>query len=190
MIKIAITGKIGSGKSTALNFFKKLGFFTLSSDQIIKEIYNNHSTRKELLKNIGISDKDYKKDILKKIHDPNFNYILKRNLYPLMNRLRSKKNPSFISKKNIFFEVPLLFEEKLEKNYNIIIFIKSDYNVRRKRVLGKGMTDQYFRTMNNYQSSDGPKQNYSDITILNNGSVMDFYIKINHYKKKYERNYT
>lgn len=184
MIKIAITGKIGSGKSTALNFFKKLGYFTLSSDQIIKEIYDNHSMRRKLLKKIGIPDKEYKKEILKKIHDPNFNRILKRNLYPLMNRLRSKKNPSFTSMRKLFFEVPLLFEEKLEKNYDMIIFIKSDYSVRRKRVLEKGMTDQYFKTMDSYQSPEAPKQNYSDITILNNGSVIDFYIKINQHKNK------
>ncbi len=49
MIKIAITGKIGSGKSTALDYFKKLGHFTLSSDQLIKEIYNDDSLRKILL---------------------------------------------------------------------------------------------------------------------------------------------
>ena len=29
MTKIAITGKIGSGKSTALKHFKKLGHFTI-----------------------------------------------------------------------------------------------------------------------------------------------------------------
>jgi|TARA_B110000114_G_scaffold175892_1_gene205913 dephospho-CoA kinase len=183
MIKIAITGKIGSGKSTALDYFKKLGHFTLSSDQLIKEIYNDDSLRKILLKNLGVPNKEYKKEIIKKMQDKAFNYKLKKNLYPLMNRLRIKRMPSFISKRNNFFEIPLLFEEKLDRDYDIIIFIKSDYNVRRKRILKKGMTEKYFETMNGYQDAEGPKENHSHITILNNGSTMNFHEKLNHYEK-------
>jgi len=51
--------------------------------------------------------------------------------------LRARKKPTFFSKKNIFFEIPLLFEEKLEKDYDIIIFIKANYHVRLKRILKK-----------------------------------------------------
>ena len=91
-----------------------------------------------------------------------------------MHRLRARKKPTFFSKKNIFFEIPLLFEEKLEKDYDIIIFIKANYHVRLKRILKKGMTEKYFKTMNAYQSADGPKENYSHITIFNNGSSIDF----------------
>lgn len=174
MTKIAITGKIGSGKSTALKHFKKLGHFTISSDEIIKEIYNDREQRESLLKILEIRERDYKKEIIKKIQNPVFNNKLKKNIYPLMHRLRARKKPTFFSKKNIFFEIPLLFEEKLEKDYDIIIFIKANYHVRLKRILKKGMTEKYFKTMNAYQSADGPKENYSHITIFNNGSSIDF----------------
>ena len=39
MKKIAITGKIGTGKSVLLNQFKFLGYKTYSSDQMVKELY-------------------------------------------------------------------------------------------------------------------------------------------------------
>ena len=175
MNKIAITGSIGSGKSTALNYFKKAGYFTLSSDAVIKEIYNNDESRVALLKRLGIKSKDYKKEIIEKLKSPIFNYKLKRAIYPLMNRLRLKKIPSFNSKKKTIFEIPLLYEEKLEKNYDIVIFIKSNYKIRLKRVLDKGISKEYFKTMDGYQYTDAIKENLSSITIFNNGSKYDFY---------------
>ena len=183
MNKIAITGRIGSGKSTALNYFKKLGNFTLSSDEIIKQIYNDSELREMLLKRLGVTSNDYRKEIINKIQDPLFNYKLKKNIYPLMNRLRRKMFPSFISKKKLFIEVPLLFEEKLENNYNIIIFIKSNFNLRRKRIIKKGMSEKYFKTMNDNQASDGPKETRSHIIIYNNSSSMDFFDNLNRCKK-------
>ena len=39
MKKIAITGKIGTGKSVLLNQFKFLGYKTYSSDQMVKDLY-------------------------------------------------------------------------------------------------------------------------------------------------------
>ena len=113
MIKIAITGKIGSGKSTALSYFKRAGNFAISSDLIIKSIYENEETRSQLLKKLGIEKKNYKEVIIEKIKDPLFNYKLKKAIYPIMGRLRSKKIPTFVTKKNIFFELPLLYDEKL-----------------------------------------------------------------------------
>jgi len=92
-----------------------------------------------------------------------------------MGRLRSKRIPTFITKKNIFFEVPLLYEEKLERNYDKVIFIKSNFIKRLKRTLIKGKTKEYFETMNRYQGADAIKEKLSDITICNNGSKIDFY---------------
>jgi len=70
--------------------------------------------------------------------------------------------------------VPLLYEEKLEKNYDKVIFIKSNLAKRLKRILIKGKTKDYFETMNGYQGADAIKERLSDITIYNNGSKLDF----------------
>ncbi len=179
MTKIAITGNIGSGKTTALNFFKKKQYFTLSSDEIIKHIYSNDILRSCVLKTLNIKFKDYKAEIITKMTSPYFNSKLKKTLYPIMNEIRKKRTYKHITKKKLFFEIPLLFEEKLEKNYDLIIFIKSDHNIRLKRVLAKGMTENYFRLMSKYQQTNSLKQISSDITILNNGSVFDLYESLN-----------
>ena len=69
MNKVAITGKIGSGKTTALNYFRRAGHFAISSDFIIRSIYENKETRSQLLKKLGIEKKNYKEVIIEKIKD-------------------------------------------------------------------------------------------------------------------------
>ena len=41
MIKVAVTGNIGSGKSEFINFISKLGFYYISSDVILSNLYND-----------------------------------------------------------------------------------------------------------------------------------------------------
>ena len=44
-MKIAITGNIGSGKSEAIKFLSSIGYKCISSDQIIKSLYQNNQSR-------------------------------------------------------------------------------------------------------------------------------------------------
>src|SRR5210317_487444 len=78
-MKIAITGNIGSGKSEAIKFLTSLGYKCISSDQIIKSLYQNNQSRDYILKRIGVIDKNYKEEIIhyymlrKKLSPPNLN---------------------------------------------------------------------------------------------------------------------
>ena len=47
-IKIAITGKIGSGKSTVSKIIKNLGFFVFESDKEVDKIFKIERTRKKI----------------------------------------------------------------------------------------------------------------------------------------------
>ena len=46
MIKVAVTGNIGSGKTEFIKFISKLGFCCISSDAIISKLYKDDRTRK------------------------------------------------------------------------------------------------------------------------------------------------
>jgi len=72
-MKIAITGNIGSGKSEAIKFLSSLGYKCISSDQIIKSLYQNDQSRNDILKRIGVANKNYKEEIIKRLTDPLFN---------------------------------------------------------------------------------------------------------------------
>ena len=77
-MKIAITGNIGSGKSEAIKFLLSIGHKCISSDQIIKILYQNDKSRSYILKRIGVTNKNYKEEIIKRLIDPVFNKNLKK----------------------------------------------------------------------------------------------------------------
>ena len=89
-MKIAITGNIGSGKSEAIRFLSLIGYRCISSDQIIKTLYQNDQSRSYILKRIGIANKNYKEEIIKRLVDPMFNKNLKRVIYPLLYAQKKK----------------------------------------------------------------------------------------------------
>ncbi len=105
-MKIAITGNIGSGKSEAIKFLSSIGYKCISSDQIIKSLYQNNQSRDYILKRIGVADKNYKEEIIKRLADPLFNQKLKKVIYPLLYAKKKIIAPKFEQYVPIFYEVP------------------------------------------------------------------------------------
>ena len=112
---IAITGGIGSGKSLVLDTFQKLGYPTLSSDKIVKELYKKPYVKK-LLKDIfptAVKGEkrlkiDYKTLSELAFKNKTSNKKLTKAITPLVLEEILKKTKSV--KKTTFVEVPLLFE--------------------------------------------------------------------------------
>ena len=177
-MKIAITGNIGSGKSEAIKFLLSIGHKCISSDQIIKTLYQNDQSRNYILKRIGVTNKNYKEEIIKRLIDPVFNKNLKKVIYPLLYSKKKIIAPKFHQYTPIFYEVPLLFEERLTKDFNYTIFISATPKKRKQRVLSRGVSANYFNLMNQRQIKENIKQNLSDFTISNNGSILNLRLNI------------
>ncbi|MAZ46687.1 MAG: dephospho-CoA kinase [Rickettsiales bacterium] len=143
-IKIAITGKIGSGKSTVSKIIKNLGFFVFESDKEVDKIFKIERTRKKIkdlffnkINNLIKKDGSVNKSLL-----GDYVFLKKdelRNLEDLIHPLLKKEKQKFInSKKNekiLFFDVPLLFEKKLFLQYNYVIYLHVNKKVQQERVL-------------------------------------------------------
>ncbi len=177
-MKIAITGNIGSGKSEAIKFLLSTGYKCISSDQIIKTLYQNDQTRSYILKRIGITNKNYKEEIIKRLVDPLFNKNLKKVVYPLLYAQKKMAAPKFHQYTPIFYEVPLLFEERLSQDFDYTIFINATLTKRKQRVLSRGASDNYFNLMNRKQLKENVKESLSDSTINNNGSILNLRLNI------------
>ena len=99
-----------------------------------------------------------------------------KKLFILDSTQKKKKIlPKFKSHQFIFYEIPLLFEERLNSFYDKIIFIKADCNKRLHRVMQRRVSKDYFYLMNKRQMNQNIKSLKSDFTILNNGSKSDLY---------------
>ena len=186
---IAITGGIGSGKSTFCSKLKEKGFKIHSSDEQVAKIYKNPEKKfVTYLRTIGLSKSISKKNIDKKIISKIIfeNKQIRKKLELYIFKIVRKKRSDFIKQekqkktKLIFIDIPLLFENNLEKQFNKVISIIASKRVRLKRLKKtRKMTESQFKNITRSQTSDVIRKKKSDYVIYNNSTLKDYKIKIN-----------
>ena len=186
---IAITGGIGSGKSTFCSKLKEKGFKIHSSDEQVAKIYKNPEKKfVTYLRTIGLSKSVSKKNIDKKIISKIVfeNKQIRKKLELYIFKIVRKKRSDFIKQekqkktKLIFIDIPLLFENNLEKQFNKVISIIASKRVRLKRLKKtRKMTENQFKNITRSQTSDVIRKKKSDYVIYNNSTLKDYKIKIN-----------
>ena len=186
---IAITGGIGSGKSTFCSKLKEKGFKIHSSDEQVAKIYKNPEKKfVNYLHTIGLSKSISKKNIDKKIISKIIfeNKQIRKKLELYIFKIVRKKRSDFIKQekqkktKLIFIDIPLLFENNLEKQFNKVISIIASKRVRLKRLKKtRKMTENQFKNITRSQTSDVIRKKKSDYVIYNNSTLKDYKIKIN-----------
>ena len=191
---IAITGGIGSGKSTFCSKLKEKGFKIHSSDEQVAKIYKNPEKKfVTYLRTIGLSKSISKKNIDKKIISKIIfeNKQIRKKLELYIFKIVRKKRSDFIKKekqkktKLIFIDIPLLFENNLEKQFNKVISIIASKRVRLKRLKKtRKMTENQFKNITRSQTSDVIRKKKSDYVIYNNSTLKDYKSKINKLIKK------
>ncbi len=186
---IAITGGIGSGKSTLCSKLKDKGFKIHSSDEQVAKIYKNPDKKFfTYLRKIGlsksISKKNIDKNIISKIIFENKQIRKKLELYIF--KIVRKKRSDFIKQEKkkktrlIFIDIPLLFENNLEKQFHKVISIIASKQVRLKRLKKtRKMTETQFKNILRSQTSDVIRKKKSDYVIYNNSTLKDYKTKIN-----------
>ena len=186
---IAITGGIGSGKSTFCSKLKQKGFKIHSSDEQVAKIYNNPDKKfVTYLRNIGLSKSISKKNIDKKIISKIIfeNKQIRKKLELYIFKIVRKKRSDFIKQEKekktrlIFIDIPLLFENNLDKQFHKVISIIASKRVRLKRLKKtRKMTENQFKNITRSQTSDVIRKKKSDYVIYNNSTLKDYKIKIN-----------
>ncbi len=169
MKKIGITGSLSSGKTTASKFLSNRRGPLFSADNEVKKLYKEKSFINLIRKKFNIKNKSNIKSILKKEILNNKSNIkkLEKIIHPLVRKEMKKFIKKNKLKKFIFFEIPLLIESNLIKNFDVIFFIKAKKNIRLKRFKQKGGNQKLFHVLNNKQLKDKIKMKYSDHTVVN-----------------------
>ena len=186
---IAITGGIGSGKSTFCSKLKEKGFKIHSSDEQVAKIYKNPEKKfVTYLRTIGLSKSISKKNIDKKIISKIIfeNKQIRKKLELYIFKIVRKKRSDFIKQEKqketrlIFIDIPLLFENNLEKQFNKVISIIASKQVRLNRLKKtRKMTENQFKNIIRSQTSDVIRKKKSDYVVYNNSTLKHYRIKIN-----------
>lgn len=134
MIKIGLTGVIGSGKTTAVNYFKSLGVPVFIADEFAKKLMNNDTDLKsniiDLLGENAYLGLELNKEF---ISDRIFNN--KDLLISINNLVHPKVNKAYnnwLKEQNFaysIYEAALIFENKSESHFDKIICIKTPLDI-------------------------------------------------------------
>ena len=174
MIKIGITGGIGSGKTFICHILEKLGYPVFYSDQEAKKLMNENLDLiikiKELLGNDaylnGIIDKSF---IARKIFEtPTLRNELNAIVHPEVYLAFEKWSKSQDSKL-VFNESALLFETESYKRFDKTVLITADIFLKIERIKKRNLLDEIeIKHRMNSQLSDEIKLKLADFVIENN----------------------
>jgi len=193
MKKIAITGSLGTGKSTILKILQNLGFSTFSCDEVVKNLYKDPDIQKKIIEIFGkeilsIDGKLNKRKILEKILENN---KLKEKLESLFHPLVKEKLLEFIrerkKEKIIFAEVPLLFEVGWEDLFDEIWVITCSPLTQKERILKKGLEEKLGEKLLKLQLSLKEKEKKAHKIIFSEKSFEDLEKEIKEMLKEYLR---
>ena len=129
--KIAITGGIGSGKSTVCKILKEKGYAVFSCDEIYADLLSNGSLIGELIKAFGADILDSSGALNRKMlseivfadekQRERLNKITHAKIFEEMFRRAEEISGT------VFFEVPLLFEGNYQNLFdNVIVVLRNN----------------------------------------------------------------
>ena len=168
----ALTGGIGSGKSTALNIFKELGAETHDTDLIVHKIYEEdkevHSSLQQRWGNdIFTGGLPNRKKIAQLVFNNSENL---KWLNQLMHPRVKEKITSIYSGKFTVIAVPLLYEVKWQTAFDSVISIWCSEDIQMKRLLARGWTESECKARLSAQMSQDEKLSKADFGIINDWS--------------------
>jgi dephospho-CoA kinase len=176
-MKVGITGGIACGKSVVRGMFAEAGWQTLSADAIVHELLDQDpEVRKAVVAGLGekIIGPDGALD-KKGMADAVFNntdkrFWLEELLHPRVHEQWTttvEKNPD----QNWAVEIPLLFEKKLEKHFNLVVCLTCSQKIQLSRLCSRGLSEADAKARITCQASLAEKIEKSDIVLSNTGSL-------------------
>jgi dephospho-CoA kinase len=170
---VGLTGGIGAGKSEALAALERLGAATISTDQVVHELYEEPEVRDAVVARWGPEVAPGGKVDRSAIAGhafatPEDRAWLEQLLWPLVGR-RVAEWRATATGAALVVETPLLFEAGLEGNYDATIAIVADEKVRKERAAARGHASLDERTAR--QLSQDEKARRATYAVENSGTL-------------------
>ena len=175
MLVVALTGGIGSGKSTVAQNFAELGALVVDADQLARmviergtegfaevllrfgdEIIVNGDIDRKKLAEIIFSDEDARKDLEAIIH-------------PRVQALFAEAVADLDHDDILIYEIPLLVETGAAEKFDFVITVESDIELRKARLLKKGLYISQIEKRIASQASEQSREAVADAVIRNDG---------------------
>jgi dephospho-CoA kinase len=172
---IALTGGIGAGKSLVAQYFSELGARVVDADQLSRVAIERGSEGfDEVLLRFGESilrDGDIDRKALAEIvfADASARADLEAIIHPRVRELFNDVVTDLAPDETLVYEIPLLVESNTASNFDLVITVEADIEIRKERLRKRGMFISEIERRIAAQASREEREALSDHIITNDG---------------------
>ncbi len=192
---VGLTGGIASGKSTVSNIFRELGVEIVDADRVAKDISEEKKSIERIANIFGRDILDSEGKIVReRLREKAFK---NRELLQELNKIIHPQVIEYFEKKRVetdreeikIFDIPLLFETKMEYLCDKIVVVGLDTQKQIERVMSRdGSSKELAKKIIANQMSLEEKIKRADIVIMNDGTLEELKDKVlDIYRKLEER---
>jgi dephospho-CoA kinase len=175
MSVVALTGGIGAGKSLAAQYFSELGARVVDADQLARlAIERGSEGFDEVLLRFGeaiMRDGDIDRKALAEIifSDPKAKADLEGIIHPIVRQLFAEVVSDLASDEILIYEIPLLVETGAASNFDLIVTVEADLEIRKERLRKRGMFSSEIEKRIAQQASREAREAIANFVLINDG---------------------
>jgi dephospho-CoA kinase len=181
MLRVGLTGGIGSGKSTVSAELGRLGAVVIDADQLAREVVAPGSPGlaavvaefgEEMLRPDGSLDRAVL--AARVFADPGALARLGAITHPLVTEESRRMEARAPADAVVVHDVPLIVENGLADRYDLVVVVGADEDTRVRRLVDhRGMVEEDARARIRAQADDAARRAVADVWIDNSGTRAD-----------------
>lgn len=188
MINIAITGGIGSGKSAVTEYLMQSGYTVIDADKMSREMtaaggkampYILEKFGPEFINPDGSLNRPAMRDLV--FRDPKYMKLLEEGTTAVViaDIEKIKKEAEEAGNKVLFYDIPLLFEQHKEDDYDLVWVVTADRDLRIRRIITRDhLNEEIVELMISSQAEEEYRLSKADLVLYNNGTFDDLHAQI------------
>jgi len=186
MIRIALTGSIGMGKSKVASMFERAGVPLFDADAEVRRLQGPGGALVEAIAQRfpgSVRDGAVDREALSALvlGKPDELAALEAIVHPAVHQARSRFILDHADALALLFDIPLLFETAGEAAFDKVIVVSVPPEIQRARVLSRpGMTPQKLDAILARQLPDEDKRSRADFVIETGGSLVETERQVKH----------
>ncbi|WP_324652173.1 dephospho-CoA kinase [Georgenia sp. H159] len=186
MLRIGLTGGIGAGKSTVARELERLGAVVIDADAVAREVVapgtpGLAAVVAEFGEDVLTPDGALNRPALGRIvfSDPGARARLEALTHPRIAAETARRTAELPAGSVIVHDVPLLVENRLAGNYDLVVVVGADEEVRLVRLIrDRGMAREDALARIRAQADDDDRRAVADVWLDNSGTTEDLLAQV------------
>lgn len=184
MLRVALTGGIGSGKSSVGEILQELGAVVIDSDDLAKSVIERGTDGFEQViaafgdEILSSGEIDRSKLAAQVFNDEAKRRKLESIIHPLVRKAAEEQSKNLPDDAIVVNEIPLLFETNGASRFDFVISVSTKDELRVARLKQRGMKDYEIAQRIAAQATDQQRASISHAVIENNDSIDDLAARV------------